>query len=65
MILVEGDSKVSFAIATTLRSRGGRYFIPWIAPLYLIMLSVKQGGIMYHFWYDSIWDWTPVSRTIS
>ena len=34
---------------------------------YLIMLSVKQGGIKYHFlrlWYDSIWDWTPISRTI-
>ena len=34
---------------------------------YLIMLSVKQGGINYHFlslWYVSTWDWTPVSRTI-
>ena len=32
---------------------------------YLIMLSVKHGGIKYHFLsfsYDSIWDWTPVSR---
>ena len=32
--------------------------------LYLIMLSVKQGGIKYHFlsvWYDSTCDWTPVS----
>ena len=31
------------------------------------MLSVKQGGIKYHFlslWYDSTWDWTPVSRPI-
>ena len=31
------------------------------------MLSVKQGGIKYHFlslWYDSTWDWTPVSRII-
>ena len=31
------------------------------------MLSVKQGGIKYQFlslWYDSTWDWTPVSRTI-
>ena len=27
---------------------------------YLILLSVKQGGIKYHFkslWYDAIWDW--------
>ena len=31
------------------------------------MLSVKQGGIKYHFlslWYGSTSDWTPVSRTI-
>ena len=31
------------------------------------MLSVKQGGIKYHFlslWYDLTWDWTPVSWTI-
>ena len=30
------------------------------------MLSVRQGDIKYHFlslWYDSTWDWTPVSRT--
>ena len=35
---------------------------------YLIMLSVKQGGIKYHFlslWYDSTWDWTQVTRAIS
>ena len=31
------------------------------------MLSVKQGGIKYHFlslWYDSTWDRTQVSRAI-
>ena len=31
------------------------------------MLSVKQGGIKYHFkslWYDSTGDWTQVSRAI-
>ena len=31
------------------------------------MLSVKQGGIKYYFlslWYDSTWDWIPVSQTI-
>ena len=30
------------------------------------MPSVKQGDIKYHFlslWYDTTWDWTPVSRT--
>ena len=35
--------------------------------LYLIMLSVKQGGIKYHFlslWYDSTWERTQVSWTI-
>ena len=34
---------------------------------YLIILSDKQGGIKFHFlslWYDSTWDWTPMSRTI-
>ena len=64
--VVESDPKASFSIATTLRCREGHYFFPWIAPLYfdpyLIMLSVKQDGIKYHFlslWYDSTWDWTP------
>ena len=31
------------------------------------MLSVKQGGIKYHFlslWYNSTWDWTKVFRNI-
>ena len=31
------------------------------------MLSVKQGGVKYHFlsiWYDSTWDWTLVPCTI-
>ena len=31
--LVKGDLKVPFSIATTPRCRGGRYSIPWIAPL--------------------------------
>ena len=32
---------------------------------YLIMLSVKQGSIKYHFlslWYDSIWEEIPVFK---
>ena len=69
--VVEGDLKASFSIATTLRCRGVCNSFTWIAPLtldpYLIMLSVKQGGIKYHFlslWYDSTWDWTLVSQTI-
>ena len=32
--LVEGDSKASFSIATTVRCKGGCYSIPWIAPLH-------------------------------
>ena len=35
---------------------------------YLIMLSVKQGGIKYHFlslWYDSTWDWTSVYQPLA
>ena len=32
--IVEGDPKASFSIATTQRCRGGRYTLPWIAPLY-------------------------------
>ena len=32
--IVEGDPKAPFSIATTPRWRGGRYSIPWIAPLY-------------------------------
>ena len=42
--VVEGDLKAPFSIAIT----------PSSDP-YLIMLSVKQGGIKYHFlslWYD-------------
>ena len=30
------------------------------------MLSIKQGGIKYHFkslWYNATWDWTQVSQT--
>ena len=70
--IVEGDPKANFSIATTPRCRGGCYFFPWIAPLYLdpylIMLSVKQGRIKYHFlslWYDSTWDRAQVSQAIS
>ena len=49
--LVEGDQKAPFSIATTPRCRGGRHSFPWIAPVYtyLVLLSVKQGGIKYHF----------------
>ena len=74
--LVEGNPKASFSIATTPRCRGRCHSFPRIAPLYpwsfLIMLSVKQGGIKYHFlslWYDSTWDWIrspgPLANTLT
>ena len=69
--IVEANPKAPFSIATTPRCRGGRYSFPGLLHFtldpYLIMLSVKQGGIKYHFlslWYDSTWDWTQVSRAI-
>ena len=69
--IVEGNPKAPFSIATTPRCRGGRYSFPGLLYFtldpYLIMLSVKQRGIKYHFlslWYDSTWDWTQVSRAI-
>ena len=34
-------------------------FLHFTLDMYLIMLSVRQGGIKYHFlslWYDSTWD---------
>ena len=33
-IVVEGDPKTPFSLTTTPRCRGGRYFFPFIAPLY-------------------------------
>ena len=59
--VVESNQKAPFSKATTPRCRGGHYCFPWIAPLYtyLIILSVTQGGIKYHFksiWYDATWD---------
>ena len=69
--IVEGNPKAPFSIATTPRCKGGRYsfleLLYFTLDPYLIMLSVKQGGIKYHFlslWYDSTWDWTQVSRAI-
>ena len=36
--------------------------------LYLIMLSIKHGGIKYNYlslWYDSTWDWNLVPWTMA
>ena len=61
MTIVEGDPKASFSIATTPRCMGGATPFPGLLHFtvdpYLIMQSVKQGFIKYHFlslWYDSI-----------
>ena len=61
--IAEGNPKAPFSIATTPRCRGGRHSFPGLLYFtldpYLIMLSVKQAGIKYHFlslWYDSTWD---------
>ena len=42
--VVDGDQKALFSIATTPRFWGERYSFPWIDN-YLVLLSVKQGGI--------------------
>ena len=53
LIIVEGDLKAPFSIATALRCRRACYSFPWIAPRtldpYHIIPSVKQGGIKYHW----------------
>ena len=61
----EDDPKAPFSIGTALL-----HCLDYSTTLdpYLIMLSVKQGGIKYYFlsfWYDSTMNWTPISRTIS
>ena len=68
---VESEPKVPFSVATTPRCWEGAIPFPrllhFILDRYLIMLRVNQGDIKYHFlslWYDSTWDWIPVSRTI-
>ena len=57
--LTEGDLMPPFLIATTPRRKGGHIFFPLISSLtlhpYLIMLSVKQEGIKYHFSESLVW----------
>ena len=61
--VVEGNPKDPFSIATTSRYREGATPFPGLLRFtlntYLILLSVKQGGIKYHFksvWDDATWD---------
>ena len=56
--VVEGDPKALFSRATTPRSGGGATPFPGLLHFtldpYLIMLSVKHGGIKYHFFYSLV-----------
>ena len=52
--IVKGNQKAPFSIATTPRCRDGTTPFPGLLhhftlDTYLILLSVKQGGIKYHF----------------
>ena len=51
--VIKGDQMAPFSIATTPRCKGGCYSFPGLLHFtldtYLILLSVKQGGIKYHF----------------
>ena len=67
--IVESDPKAPFSLAITLMCMRGSTPYPGLLHFtldpYLIILSVKQRGITYPFlslWYDSIWDWSPVSQ---
>ena len=69
--VVDGEPKLPFSIATTLKCRGGRYSFPWIAPLYPWYVPYNaelskeiSSTIFLCLWYDSTRNWTPVSRTI-
>ena len=64
------DSVRYTKVVDNLRCREGATPFPGLLQFTLIhiMLSVKQGGIKYHFlslWYDSARDWTPISRAIN
>ena len=57
--VAEGDPKANITLTILTKCSGGRYSFPWVAQLYLLILSVKGSGIKYHFlclWYDAILD---------
>ena len=69
--VVERDPKAPFSIATTPRCRKDSTPFPELLHFtldsYLIMQSVQQGSIKYHFlslWYYSTWYWTQVPRPV-
>ena len=53
MTVVEGNQKAPFSIAATPRCGEGANSFPellhFTLDMYLVMLSVKQGGVKYHF----------------
>ena len=54
--VVEGDPKAPFSVATTPRCTPFPILLHFTLDTYLIMLSVKQGGIKYQRLNDSTWD---------
>ena len=65
--VVEGDPKSPFLIGVGEGAIPFPGFLHFTLDPYLIMLSVKQGSIKYHFlslWYASTWDWTQISWAI-
>ena len=69
MTVVEGDLKAPFSLHWGVEESATLFpgLLHFTFDIYLIMLSVKQGGIKYYFlslWYNLIWDWTPFSRAI-
>ena len=39
--------------------------LPMIHTLYCSMLSKKVSSAIFWVWYESTWDWTPVSQTLA
>ena len=64
---VESDPKAPFSIGVGEGATPFPGLLHFTFDPYLIVLSVKQGGIKYDLlslWYDLAWDWTTVSWTI-
>ena len=63
--LSRGDPRALFSIANTLRCRGGRYSIPWIAPLYPWSLPYNARRRQVPFFVSLVWldlglnPWSP------
>ena len=65
--VAEGNQKALLSVGVGEGASPFPGFLHFTLHMYLILLSVKQGGIKYYFsslWYDATWDWTHVSRTI-